>query len=157
MMMDSELLEHPNAIAIIGMAGRFPGARTIDEFRHNLENGVESITTLSDEALLASGVPQSQLSDPNYVKAAALLDDYDLFDASFFQYSPREAEMMDPQHRVFLECAWEALESAGYGGASENRSVGVFAGGGWSHVQLSAVGYASQPSLNWLLWEPRAY
>ena len=95
-----------------------------------MENGVESITFLSDEELLASGVPQEQLRDPNYVKAAALLEDYDLFDASFFHYSAREAEMMDPQHRIFLECAWEALENAGYGGPAGDRSIGVFAGGG---------------------------
>ncbi|MGB0384784.1 MAG: type I polyketide synthase, partial [Ardenticatenaceae bacterium] len=133
------LLEHPGAIAIIGMAGRFPGARHIEQFRKNLENGVESITFFSDEELLAQGVPLQRLKDPNYVKAAPLLDDYDLFDASFFQYSPREAELMDPQHRILLECAWEALENAGYAPRPDahhgqadrsSRSIGVFAGAG---------------------------
>jgi len=126
----TELLKHPKAIAIIGMAGRFPGARNLDEFQQNLENGVESITFFSEEELLANGVPPEQLKQPNYVKAAPLLEDADLFDAAFFQYSATEAEMIDPQHRIFLECAWTAMESAGYAGSSVQHSVGVFAGAG---------------------------
>ncbi len=130
------LLEHPGAIAIIGMAGRFPGAHNIEQYRRNLENGVESITFLSDEELLARGVTKAQLDHPHYVKAASLLEDYDLFDAALFQYSPGEAETMDPQHRLLLECAWETLENAGYEPRPSDRDlrttrpIGVFTGGG---------------------------
>ena len=121
---------HPNAIAIIGMAGRFPGARNPLEFWQNIENGVESITFFSDEELLEAGVAPELLQNPNYVKASPLLADVDLFDAPFFEYSRREAETLDPQHRVFLECAWEALEDAGVAGESDGASIGVFAGTG---------------------------
>ena len=100
-------------IAIIGMGGRFPEAKNIDEFWKNLQNGIESISFFTDEELLSSGISSSVLSDPNYVKAQATLKDVEFFDASFFGFNPREAEITDPQHRLFLECAWEALESAG--------------------------------------------
>ena len=106
---DPDVVDLPVAIAVIGMAGRFPGARNLAEFRQNLELGVESITVLSDEELLQAGVPRARLSQPNYVKAVPLLEDADQFDASFFEYSPREAVIMDPQQRLFLECAWKRL------------------------------------------------
>lgn len=93
-------------IAIIGMAGRFPGAKNIEEFWQNLRNGVESITTFTNEELLAGGIDPDLLNDPNYVKAGAVLEDIELFDAEFFGFNPREAEIIDPQHRLFLECAW---------------------------------------------------
>src|SRR5215204_4391699 len=115
-MSNTELQDVADGIAIIGMAGRFPGAKDLDEFWHNLRAGVESITFLSDEQLRASGVSPAMLRNPCYVKAAALLDDIELFDAPFFNFTPREAEVTDPQQRLFLECAWEALESAGYVG-----------------------------------------
>ena len=124
------ILDHPRAIAIIGMAGRFPGARNIEQFHRNLSEGVESITFFSDSELLRAGVDPQLLTNPNYVKAAPLLEDVDLFDASFFQYSAHDAEIMDPQHRIFLECAWEALESAGYAGATDQYTIGVFGGAG---------------------------
>ncbi|MGQ4807051.1 hypothetical protein NKDENANG_00389 [Candidatus Entotheonellaceae bacterium PAL068K] len=125
-----DVLDHSGAIAIIGMACRFPGACTIDEFHRNLEDGVESITFFSDEELLREGVAPELLQDPNYVKAAPILQDVEWFDASFFEYSVRDAETIDPQHRIFLECAWHALESAGYAGTLDNWSIGVFAGSG---------------------------
>jgi acyl transferase domain-containing protein len=115
-------------IAIIGMAGRFPGARSVDEFWQNLKNGVESISTFSDEELIESGENPSLLNNPNYVKAGAILQDVELFDASFFGYNPREAEMLDPQHRLFLECGWEALENAGYNPDSYNGPIGMYGG-----------------------------
>ena len=118
------------AIAIVGMAGRFPGARNINEFWQNLRDGVESIRPLSDAQLLAAGVRPEELAHPDYVKAAAVLDGVDLFDASFFGFSPRDASIMDPQHRHFLECAWEAIESAGHSPESFSGSIGVFAGSG---------------------------
>ena len=119
-----------SAIAIVGMAGRFPGARNIDEFWRNLRDGVESIRSLSDAELLAAGVAPEELAQPDYVKAAAVLDDVDLFDASFFGFSPRDASIMDPQHRHFLECAWEAIENAGHSTERFSGSIGVFAGSG---------------------------
>ncbi|MGA9994163.1 MAG: beta-ketoacyl synthase N-terminal-like domain-containing protein [Pyrinomonadaceae bacterium] len=115
-------------IAIIGMAGRFPGARNIDEFWQNLLGGVESITFFSDEELLRAGVEPALLGEANYVKAGAVIEDAEQFDASFFNFTPREAEMMDPQHRLFLEHAWQALEVAGYEAAKYSGRVGVFAG-----------------------------
>jgi phthiocerol/phenolphthiocerol synthesis type-I polyketide synthase E len=116
-------------IAVVGMAGRFPGARDLDEFWQNLCDGVESIRFPSDEELRARGVSEALLRDPNYVKASAALDGMELFDAGFFGYTPREAELMDPQHRVFLECSWEALERAGYDPDKYSGAIGVFAGG----------------------------
>ena len=117
-------------IAIIGMAGRFPGASDIDAFWRNLRDGVESITPLSDDDLLTRGASVSELEDPFHVKAAAQLDGIDLFDASFFGYSPREAAEMDPQHRLFLETAWKAMEDAGYDTSNYRDPVGVYAGCG---------------------------
>src|SRR5258708_27005910 len=96
------------------MSGRFPGARDVHEFWRNLRAGVESITFFTDEELLAAGVEPAALKDPNYVKARGMLNGVEEFDAAFFRIGPREAEIMDPQHRLFLECAWESLESAGY-------------------------------------------
>src|SRR5215475_14408779 len=93
-------------IAVIGMAGRFPGARSVDEFWENLCDGVESITRFTDDELRAAGVSEELLSNPRYVKARGLLDDVTLFDPGFFGITPREAEFMDPQQRLFLECAW---------------------------------------------------
>src|SRR4029453_3769125 len=119
---------NPADVAIVGMACRVPGARNIDEFWNNLRNSVESIKFFTDRELFAGGVPASVLNDPNYVKAAGVLPDADCFDAAFFGYSPREAELMDPQHRIFLECAWEGLEHAGYCGDTYNDSVAVFPG-----------------------------
>ena len=97
-------------IAVIGMAGRFPGAQNVSEFWHNLCEGKESITFFSDEELLAAGVDAELLHKSNYVKARGILPDIETFDAAFFDYTPREAEQMDPQLRVLHEVAWEALE-----------------------------------------------
>jgi acyl transferase domain-containing protein/thioesterase domain-containing protein/acyl carrier protein len=118
------------AIAIIGMAGRFPGAASLDAFWQNLSNGIESITTLTDAELLAAGVSPKLLEDPRYVRARARLDGVADFDASFFGMSPREAATTDPQHRIFLECAWEALEHAGVDPARFPGSIGVYGGAG---------------------------
>ncbi|MEH2238956.1 MAG: beta-ketoacyl synthase N-terminal-like domain-containing protein [Nostoc sp.] len=113
-------------IAVIGMSGRFPRAKNIDDFWHNLRDGVESISFFSHQELESVGVDPSLLSDPNYVKANAVLEDIELFDASFFDYSPRTAEIMDPQHRLFLETAWEALESAGYDSKTYEGRISVY-------------------------------
>ncbi|HEX7733565.1 MAG TPA: beta-ketoacyl synthase N-terminal-like domain-containing protein [Ktedonobacteraceae bacterium] len=115
-------------IAIVGMVGRFPGARNIDEYWRNVCAGVESIAFFSDQEALAAGIDPGLLNNPAYVKAYGVLDDIDLFDATFFGYSPREAQTQDPQHRLFLECAWEALENAGYDAEQYKGRVGVYAG-----------------------------
>ncbi|PYK01940.1 MAG: hypothetical protein DME23_02920 [Verrucomicrobia bacterium] len=115
-------------IAIVGMSGRFPGARNLDEFWHNLAEGVESITRFSDQEILESGVPASYLNQPSYVKAAPILDEPGHFDAGFFGFSPMEARTMDPQHRILLELAYEALESAGYDPDRYQGRIGVFSG-----------------------------
>ncbi len=115
-------------IAIIGMACRFPGANDVSSFWRNLRDGVESIGFFSAEELQAAGVDSALLSDPNYVRAAAILDDIEHFDAGFFGYTPREAAFMDPQQRLFLECAWTALEDAGYDPARYPGAIGVYAG-----------------------------
>ncbi|HEX4915159.1 MAG TPA: SDR family NAD(P)-dependent oxidoreductase, partial [Vicinamibacterales bacterium] len=116
------------SIAIIGMAGRFPGAGDIDTFWRNLRNGVESVRFFTDEELADAGISPELIADPNYVRARGVLDGIELFDAEFFGYTPREAELMDPQHRLFLECAWEALESAGYDPDRYRGAIGVAAG-----------------------------
>jgi amino acid adenylation domain-containing protein/non-ribosomal peptide synthase protein (TIGR01720 family) len=126
-------------IAIIGLAGRFPGARNAAELWHNLAAGVESIAVLSDAELLAAGVAAERLADPALVKAAPVLDGVEYFDADFWNLNPREAAITDPQHRVFLECAWEALESAGYARRHGGAAVGVFAGAGMNRYLLTNV------------------
>jgi acyl transferase domain-containing protein/acyl carrier protein len=115
-------------IAIVGMAGRFPGAKNTNEFWRNLRDGVESITFMTDEQLAASGVKSKVFRDNNYVKAAGLIEDFDCFDAVLFGTSAREAELMDPQHRILLEVAWEALENAGYDPDEYQGAIGVYAG-----------------------------
>jgi acyl transferase domain-containing protein len=117
-------------IAVVGLAGRFPGAPDVDTFWQNLRAGVESISTFSDEQLASAGIDQQLMQDPAYVRAGGVLDGPDHFDAAFFGYTAREAELMDPQHRVLLECAWEALESAGYDPRGVPGRVGVFVGSG---------------------------
>lgn len=114
-------------IAIIGMSGRFPGANSIEAYWQNLKNGISAIRFLDDEELLSKGVERRSLQKPGYVKVCSMLDDIELFDASFFGYTPREATLMDPQHRIFLECAWEALESAGYSPEKTAEIISVFA------------------------------
>jgi amino acid adenylation domain-containing protein len=115
-------------VAVIGMSGRFPGAGDVEEFWGNLRDGVESISHFSEEELRAAGVSQEVLSSTGYVKAKGVLDDVEGFDAAFFGINPNEAEVMDPQHRLFLECAWHALEDAGYDPAGCPGRVGVYAG-----------------------------
>lgn len=123
-------------IAIIGMACRFPGAKNIDEFWQNLRDGVESISFFTDEELLAAGIDSAKLSNSNYVKAASVLSDIELFDASFFNFTPYEAEVTDPQHRLFLECAWEAIEHAGYDSQADKGRIGVYTGAGLNSYLL---------------------
>lgn len=127
-MSDKGVINSACDIAVIGMSGRFPGARNVREFWSNLRDGVESITFFSDEELRAAGIDAETLSDPDYIKASGKLEGVELFDASFFKLSPREAEVLDPQQRIFMECAWEGLEHAGYDPERYEGLIGVYAG-----------------------------
>ncbi|MEH2030413.1 MAG: SDR family oxidoreductase [Nostoc sp.] len=115
-------------IAIVGMAGRFPGAKNIEEFWQNLQSGVESISLFTNEEIVSDGIDSVTLSDRNYVKSSAILENIDLFDAAFFSFNAKEAEVTNPQHRIFLECAWEALENAGYDSNRYDSRIGIYAG-----------------------------
>jgi acyl transferase domain-containing protein len=117
-------------IAVIGYAARVPGAGNAGQFWENLTNGVEAIRFFSAGELESVGVSKTRLDEPHYVKAGAPLAQLDAFDAGFFGISPRDAGIMDPQHRLFLESAWEALEHAGYAPGTFTGSTGVFAGSG---------------------------
>lgn len=123
-------------IAVIGIAGRFPGASTIDKFWQNLRNGVECISFFSNEELMDVGIKKDHLDNPKFVKARGVLEDIEWFDASYFGYTPREAEIMDPQQRIFLECAVEALENAGYHSDLHKGPIGVYAGAGMNTYLL---------------------
>jgi acyl transferase domain-containing protein/acyl carrier protein len=115
-------------IAVIGLSGRFPGARDVQQYWRNIRDGVESITHFTDRELEALGVAPQWLTDPDYVKSGTVLDEFDTFDAFFFGYAPGEAESIDPQQRIFLETAWLALESAGYDPETYDGPIGVFGG-----------------------------
>ncbi|MEM9220045.1 MAG: beta-ketoacyl synthase N-terminal-like domain-containing protein [Cyanobacteria bacterium P01_F01_bin.150] len=130
---------YSDEVAIIGMAGRFPGAKNVNEFWKNLCAGVESVHFFNDEELRSHNIGDELLQHPNYVKAKAILDDIDLFDAGFFGINPREAEVIDPQHRLFLECAWEALEDAGYDPNKYDGQIGVYAGSSMSTYLLNIL------------------
>jgi amino acid adenylation domain-containing protein len=128
--------EYGMAVAVVGMSGRFPGARSLDEFWRNLRQGVDGITRFGDEELLAAGVAPAQLRDPRYVRARGVLADVEMFEPGFFGLSPREATILDPQQRLFLECAWEALETAGYDPEAYGGRIGVFSGADLNRYQL---------------------
>lgn len=115
-------------IAIIGLAGRFPGADNLDDFWSNIRAGVCSIRELSTEELEQNGVPSSVYSDDNYRAVGALLDNVDQFDPQFWQLSQKEAKLMDPQQRLFLETCWHALEHSGYTPQQQGGRTGVFGG-----------------------------
>ncbi len=127
-------------IAIIGMSGRFPGAPDVDRFWQNLVTGTEAVSFFSDEELAEAGVDASLIGNPDYVRARPVLEDIDLFDAGFFGYSPSEAALMDPQMRLLLETAWQALESAAYPAGEIDTKVGVFAGSNISTYLLGQIG-----------------
>lgn len=137
-MINSEVKEILDGVAIIGLAGRFPGAANVDELWRNLCEGVESISFFDDNELDPS-IDSQLKKNPNYVKARGIIEDSDKFDAAFFGIAPREAEIMDPQHRIFLETAWEALENAGYNPGSHNGLIGVYGGTGFNTYLLNNV------------------
>jgi acyl transferase domain-containing protein/acyl carrier protein len=129
--------DYSSAIAIIGMSGRFPASASVDELWQMLVNGATGLRRFEDAELLAAGVDPSLLADPNYVRVGTTVPDIDRFDAPFFGYTPLEAEMMDPQHRLFLECAWEALEHAAYDPESYDGLIGIFGGSGFCTYLLN--------------------
>ena len=126
----------PNAIAVVGMAGRLPGAKSLSAFWDNLVRGEESIVTLSEEQLNAAGVSENALANPSYIRRAPIIDGFDEFDADFFGFPPQSARMMDPQHRLFLQCAWHALEDAGCDPGQFDGAIGVYATTGSSLYML---------------------
>src|SRR6185369_6070884 len=121
-------------IAVIGMAGRFPGAQSVGEFWQNLRAGVESISFFDDEEVESETL--SAGANAQLVKARGVLEGIELFDAAFFGYSPRDAEILDPQHRLFLECGWVALEDAGHDPSRSRGPIGVYAGASQSSYLL---------------------
>ncbi len=133
-------IQHGCDIAIVGMSCRFPGANNTDAFWNNLRDGVESISFFNDREIELED--PNWIEHPNYVKASPILPDIDLFDAEFFGYSDKEAELMDPQHRLFLECAWEALEIAGYNPGNYPGAVGVYGGSSPSTYLINNISHS---------------
>ena len=125
------------------MACRFPGAKSTEEFWQNLRDGVSSVSVFSDEEAISAGANPAWQENPSYVKAGPVLEDIEMFDAGFFGFRSREAKMLDPQHRFFLECAWEALESSGHDPGRYEGLIGVYAGAGMNYYVL-----------NNLYWDP---
>lgn len=115
-------------VAIIGMAGRFPKAKNIEEYWNNLMEGKECVTFFSEEELRETGIDDLTLHDSSYVKARPYIEDIECFDAEFFKVNSREATIMDPQHRLFMQVAWESLEDAGYIPTNYDGKIGIFAG-----------------------------
>jgi len=124
-------------IAVIGMAGRFPGSADIDEFWDNLSNGRETITFFSTQELINCGNEQALIENPDYIKANGIINEIEFFDAAFFNYSPAEAEMMDPQLRILHECTWEALENSGYNPDIYDGLIGMYVGNSPNHYWVT--------------------
>ncbi len=126
--------------AVIGMSARFPGARTIDQYWKNIRDGVESVESYSVAEVVAAGIPRHIADSPDYVRAGAAVPDMNVFDAEFFDIPPQEAKKLDPQQRLFLECAWECLEDCGCAGDVKKQQIGVFAGSRISEYMLYRTG-----------------
>lgn len=138
-------LEGQMPVAIIGMAGRFPKSSNLSEFWENIVEKKECIQFLDKEDLLKEGISEEELENKDYVNAKGVLEGAECFDAAFFEYSPKEAEKMDPQIRIFHECAWNALEDAGYtpgsiaAGGAQPQKIGVFAGSASNYTWMSQI------------------
>ncbi|MFC5290091.1 amino acid adenylation domain-containing protein [Actinokineospora guangxiensis] len=156
-------IQHPEqAVAVVGLATRVPGAADTAAFWDNLRSGVESVTALDDEALLARGADPSWLSDPRFVRTVVELADVDRFDAGFFGMSPGDAAILDPQHRLFLECCWRALEDAACVPGDGDASIGVYASASLSgyligNLLRGRVYDASPDSFRYLLANDKDY
>ncbi|MFJ4767904.1 beta-ketoacyl synthase N-terminal-like domain-containing protein [Streptomyces uncialis] len=132
---------YDSAVALVGMAGRFPGADDVGALWRNLRAGVSGLRPVTDEELDRAGVDPALRADPAYVRVGGPVEGIDRFDAAAFGFSAREAETMEPQHRLFLECSWEALERAGYCPTEPGVPVGVFAGCGFPDYMVGNVGH----------------
>ena len=136
-------------IAVIGMSGRFPGADNLQEFWKILAEGRSVFSSFSDADLQQEGIAADISSQPNYVKVGSTLNNIETFDAKFFDVPAREALVLDPQHRLFMEGCWESLEMAGYSGPHTSRSIGVFAGASmnsyWMHNLAFQPAYVTTP------------
>lgn len=131
-------------IAIIGMAGRFPDAKNIEQFWKNLLAGKESVRDFTENELKAAGVNEETYNQPEYVKRGAVLEDIEYFDADFFDFTPYDAKVTDPQQRLFLECAWEALEQAGYPPRKNPQNIGVYGSMTLSTYLLNHINKSSE-------------
>ncbi|MGD9108806.1 MAG: type I polyketide synthase [Gammaproteobacteria bacterium] len=127
---DKQAMPYDNCVAVIAMHGRFPGANDLSTFWHNIATKKESLACFSVQELVNAGIDKALLDNPNYIKTRGIIGDVALFDAKFFGYSPAKAEITDPQHRLFIEIAWEALEKAGYASEKYAGTIGVYAGSG---------------------------
>jgi phthiocerol/phenolphthiocerol synthesis type-I polyketide synthase E len=135
---DNNILDaHQTSVAIIGMSGRFPGAASVNEFWENIQAGVESIQEFTEDELLAEGISPDVYRNKNFVPKAGALADVDKFAAEFFGYTPKEAEVMDPQIRLFLELCWEALEDGAQVVPNYAGKIGVFAGSGFNSYLIN--------------------
>ena len=137
--MTDENVTPSGAIAVVGMALRVPGAARPDAFWRNLRAGVESISRFTAEELLAAGASPRDIADPQHVPAFGALAGIEDFDAGLFGFAPREAQLLDPQHRLFMECAWEALEHAGHPADAAQDVIGVYGGVGESSYLLKSL------------------
>lgn len=129
----------PEGVAVVGLSGRFPKAPNVEQFWANLVAGQDNFTEFTVEQLIKRGAPRSLAERPDYVRRSAVLDDPAGFDAKFFKYSPKEAELIDPQQRILLECAWEALEDAGYDPYRFSGLIGIWAGSGMNNYFLKNI------------------
>lgn len=138
--------DYDSTVALVGMSGRFPGAADLPTLWNNLNAGIPGLRQITDAELDTAGIPPALRADPHYVRVGGPVDDLDQFDTGAFGFSPREAETMEPQHRLFLECAWEALESAGYQPVNPGLPVGVFAGCAFPDYMVTNVAHmATEP------------
>ncbi|MDK2599329.1 beta-ketoacyl synthase N-terminal-like domain-containing protein [Bacillus stercoris] len=154
-MSNSHYANHGAEIAVIGMAGRFPGAKNVQEFWSNLKNAKETISFFTDEELREEGVNEELLNDPRFVKAKGIVEDVDLFDAGFFDYTPKEAAMMDPQFRIFHECVWTALEDAGYDPFTYKGQIGLYTGAGLNAEWVLRALQEQRPEKTQRRWKQR--
>jgi polyketide synthase PksJ len=133
------MTEESGVVVIVGMSLRVPGAESTDQYWHNLKNGIESISFFSDDELRAAGVTEETLNNPDYVKAMGKLEDVDRFDARFFDMTPKEAEILDPQHRVLMENVWRALEHAAIDPERYPGRIGLYAGVGFNSYLIHNI------------------
>ena len=145
--------EYGNRVAVVGFGCRYPDANNPQEFWSNLVTEKKSFTEFSNDQLLAAGVQPATFNNPNYVRIRGVVEGADLFDAEFFNFTPKEAELLDPQHRLFLECSWHALEDAGIDPFNTGKKISVFGGTGSPYHLAQALGdkqvqkYASGTSI----------